>query len=79
MPQFFALSKSDRSLIVAADSREEIQDKVEEMRSKYPIFYQQHIAPGFYLIEAADLRKAKKQAAPLSYDLPLFRDADGGK
>ena len=74
--KFFALAKSDNSLIVSADTRDALNTKIEEIRRQHPAFYKKHILAGYFIVEAADVRHARAAKKKPSFDLPLFRVSD---
>jgi hypothetical protein len=52
---------------------EELITKIDEIREKYYHYYQKHIAPGYYVVEAENLKEAKTGRKQLLFDLPLFK------
>ena len=73
MKKFFAITKSDNSYIVSAESKEELLTQIEEIRKEHPEYYRDNIAPGYYIVEAKDIKQAKAAKSLPTYDLPLFK------
>lgn len=78
MQKYFAITKSDNSYIVDAESREELENKIDEIRDKYGDYYKKHIKPGYYIVQAASLKEAKASKQHVTFDLPLFKNQQEG-
>lgn len=74
--KFFAIAKADNSFIVSSDTLEELQEKINQIRDKYRPYYQQYVAPGYYIVKAKDMKEAKLSREHVSFDLPLFTAAN---
>ncbi len=74
MQKFFAITKSDNSYIVDADTREELEKKIDEIREKYSAYYRKHIEPGYYIVQARNIKEAKAGKQHVTFDLPLFKN-----
>ena len=73
MSKFFAIARSDNSYIVNAETAEELNARIDEIREKYRDYYLKYIAPGYYVVQAENLREAKSAKKEVAYDLPLFK------
>lgn len=78
MKKFYAIAKLDNSLIVSADSESLLQEKIREIRTTYPDFYNKYVVSGFYIVNADDVRQAKGNKSQITYDLPLFAAPEMG-
>lgn len=79
MPKFFAIARSDNSYIVNAETVEELNARIDEIREKYRDYYLKYIAPGYYVVQAENIKEAKAAKKEVSYDLPLFKMPARGK
>lgn len=70
--KYFALSKLDGSFIVNGDTMDELNDKLAEIRKNHAGYYKSHIASGYYVVKAANVKAAKASKSHVSFDLPLF-------
>lgn len=59
MKKLFAMASVDNSFIVSASSEEELTAKIEDIRERYEKYYREFVAPGFYVVKAANLMEAK--------------------
>ena len=60
MKKFFAIADIDNSFIVSADSQEELNKKLDDIRQRYASFYRRFVAPGFHVVQANTIREAKR-------------------
>ncbi len=61
MKKLFAMASVDNSFIVSAASEEELTAKIEDIRERYEKYYREFVAPGFYVVKAANLMEAKSR------------------
>ena len=52
----------EEQIILSADSREELEKKMEETRNKFPGQIEKYLAAGIKIVEANNPREAKKKA-----------------
>ncbi len=74
MRKFFAITKSDNTYIVDAETREALEQKIDEIREKYTSYYKKHIEPGYYIVQARNIKEAKEKKQHVTFDLPLFKN-----
>lgn len=79
-PGFYALSATDGSFVVYAETAADLVDCLDNIRERFPMFYRQFCLKGLLVVEATSVRDAKLRLrgnnATLYYeDLPLFRSA----
>ncbi len=74
--KFFAKAKIDNSFIVSAETREALQQKINDIREKHEDYYKKFILPGYYVVEAKNIKESKSGKGSLSFDLPLFNASD---
>ena len=74
--KYFAISKTNYSFIVSADSLDALNDSLNNIHEKYQPFYKKYIRPGYYIIQASSIKEAKNliknQESQNEYDTAIY-------